>query len=274
MTTIKLFPALFSASILIASCQKNGDPQTVLTYSEINVAWNYNPYPEKVFSVEVDGEKITDSLMYQNSNPNYNEAAKRILGDRNPKRFVLKDADAGTVLIDTLIHIESRTKIRLLALSTTDKPVIAGESEQPADPANRDTAKYSFIYNDIKLPDSIIMTFYSGDDSQIPAYNPEAFETLVMKRNTFSRYLNFAFNNYPNTVFYFSIKDAKTGDMIQDIDGNTFVGFGYGIYLGGNYTSPTSFKFNKVLIRYADPNEPDEFKRDRFYDQVIGQTAW
>lgn len=272
--TTKLFFALFSATLFIASCQKNGEFQENVHYSEINVAWNYNPYPAKRFSVEVDGEKITDTLLFQNSDYRYNSATKRILGNKNPKRFILKDAEAGIVLLDTMIKIEGQAKVRLLALNETDKPIIAGETEQPTDPLTRDTARYSFIYNDPKLPDSILMKFYLSDENSLPVYDPVAFETMVLKRNEFTSYINFAFNNYRNTVFYFTIQDAKTRNMIQDIDGNSFAGWFYGLYLAGNYTTPTTFKFSQVLIRYADPNEPDDFRKDRFYDQIIGSTPW
>jgi hypothetical protein len=275
MATNKLFIALIIATLFAASCQKNGEVQKVLTYSEITVAWNYNPYPTKPFSVIIDGQPITDSLMYQSADTRHLSATKIILGDNNPKKFVLKDVETGNVVLDTLIELSGQKSIALLALSATDKPAIAGGGEQPTDPLSRDSAKYSYIYNDPKLPDSVLVKFYAGDGAVFPEYDPHPFDSVVLKRNEFSRYISFPWAAYDYPTFYFELIDAKTLEFIQPIDKtSTFEGYAYGVATGQNFQAPTTVKFTKMLIRFADPDEWDIFRINRFYDLILSETPW
>lgn len=273
MTKKQLFLALFSATLFIASCQKNGELQTVLTYSQVEVSWNYNPYPTRVFSVEVDGVKVADTLMYQSPVFRYTTAVQRILGNQNPKRFILKDVATGEVVMDTMVTISGETRFRLIALSENDKPGFVNETELPTDPLTRDTTKYSFIYNDPKLPDSVILHFHLGNADYIPDYNPLPFDSVILKRNEFSRYLSFPYKDFSYPVFYFTIGDAKAQTSIQGIDGNTLTGFCYGIYLS-NPAAPPIYKFSKVLIKYGGSDEPDELRRNRFYDAILSEVPW
>lgn len=271
MTTKQLFLALFSATLIFTSCQKNGELQTTIKYSEINIRWNYNPYPDKPFSVVVDGETVADTLMFAPGN--YRIGNKRILGEKNPKQLVLKDLETGKIVLDTMVNIIGYTAIRLQALSATDKPAFVGEEIVPEDPASRDSAKYSFIYNDVKLPDSVILKMYIGDINMFPMYDEPAVAILVLKRNEFSAYASIPFHTYQTPVHYFELYDAKTQDLIQGIDGNNFTGYAYGISQG-NTSAPTTYKFTKVLIRFADPDETNEFRINRFYDLILNQVSW
>lgn len=258
----------------MAACKRSGDFQTVLNYSEVTVSWNYNPYPSKVFSVEINEQLITDSLMFQNDDPGLTRATQHIMGDQPLKKFVLKEVPSGTVVLDTMINISGITKIALLALSVTDKPAIAGGGEQPTDPVSRDSAKYSYVYNDPKLPDSVLLKLYIGDGNLLPEYVPDAFDSVVLKRNEFSRYISFPWNDYEFTSFYFEILDAKSKEYIQRTDPNTFAGYAYGLSMGNNFGAPTAIKFTQVLIRFAAPDEPDPFRQERYYDQILSETRW
>lgn len=274
MATKQLFFALCTAILFTSSCQKNGEPDIVLTYSELQVSWNYNPYPAKVFSVEVDGKLVADTLVFQSNKLEHTIATKTITGDNPFKKFVLKDVASGTVVLDTTVRISGLTRIKLLALSATDKPTIAGGGdEELSDPANRDSAKYSYIYNDPKLPDSVLVKFYVGNFDLFPEHDPVPFATTVLKRNEFGTYITYPFNAYDYPAFFFELYDAKSNDLIQGIDPDLFIGYSYGIS-NGNMTAPTTIKFTQVLIRYADPDEQDPFKQGRFYDQVLSETKW
>jgi hypothetical protein len=216
--------------------------------------------------------------MYQSSNYSYTFASKRITGNSNPKELIIKDVDLGTIVLDTMIEVKGNSAIALLAISLTDKPIVVGGGETPSDPMNRDSAKYSYIYTDPTLPDSIQLNIHASDSYQYPIYEAVPFASVILYRGQFSPYLSYPFK-YGFCDFWFDISDAKSGASIQAIDPDNFIGYSIGLSngagnLGGNYTSPTSYKFSAVLLKFADPNETDDFKKNRYHDLVLTQTSW
>ncbi|RPD38176.1 hypothetical protein [Chitinophaga barathri] len=270
--------------ILFASCQKKGELLTSPEYFEVTLKWFYTPNNLTAYRVEVEGEKLTDSLMY-GSAP-YNLVTKVLSGStKGMKRLVLKVNETDSTVLDTTFEISGKTTLQLLAIDPTDRPQImkgnSGGSEE-ADPADRSNTKIRYYYSDPKLPDSIKMIFYRGNPNVRPfTYEQPSVAELVVKRSEFSSYLDLKMDTYGrNTYFLFQIINAQTGEMVQDISITSTVlanAIGYTETMSATSTKASNglpnFKIVTTILKWGEADAPAA-RRNKFHDQPLFQTRW
>lgn len=260
----------FICLVLFTACQKDGVFQEALQYADLTVSWSYNTDPGKPYKVEFDGIEITDSLIY--NDPQKNSATKRLVLRSNSGRFILKDDVAGTVILDTTIIINNKENLRLLQLSPDEKPIIAnGAGENEPDPETRDVTKLQLIYTTPKLPDSIRVDFYSFNLSTYEMDQPY-MNRYILKRGAFSDYKPFKFIYGFDTFFFFEVFDAKTGELIQTYDLNTFQGVGYSI-LNNSGTANPDIKMMTAIVQWGEADDPNGFP-DMIYDFPLFFKNW
>ncbi|MBO9154253.1 hypothetical protein ACFOTA_18705 [Chitinophaga sp. GCM10012297] len=208
------------AFIMLLSCQKEGEQITHPEYFEVQLKWFYTPNGATVYTAEIDGQVLVDSLSY--GLPGYNFSRKMFTGSSNGmKRLVLKEEETDKVALDTAVMVSGKAAFELLAIAPDDRPRImaGGGDENEPEPSDRNKAKFRYYYSESRLPDSVIMKFYSLNRTVRPFKKDEpSLGEIVIKRGRFSPYIELQTNIHDrNTSFLFELYNAATKEVIQPI---------------------------------------------------------
>lgn len=278
---LKTIFAFFSFVTIMSACQKNGELQPELSYYQIYIKWFYTPNGDVPYKVEIDGLKVTDSLIF--SKTEYNLANKLVTDNgKKLKHLVISDADKDSIVLDTMIHINGKRTVQLLAVSPEDRPVImdGGNNEEGEADPDSTAAKYRYYYSEPLLPDSISMEFYYCNATTRPfVLDLPSAHTLTVRKGEFSDYLELDMSKYGNNTFIlFDLKDAKTDTLIQQVVVQRQIaistGFSEAYSKNRNAGNDLSLhKFVTAILRYGGPDEATA-RRNRFHDLFLFGTPW
>ncbi|WP_109700537.1 hypothetical protein [Chitinophaga deserti] len=274
-------PALLA--LLFTACQKNGDLVAQPEFFEIRLTWLYTPDTDVAYTVEFEGNRVTDSLVF---NIDQKFARKMLPGaSMGKKRIVLKVTGTDSTVLDTSVMVNGMASFQLLAVSATDKPVLVGgnsEGGETPDPSSRTHGKHRYYYTDPLLPDSVRMEIHVCNAGVRPfTYQEAPSGVLNLKKGAFSPYIELPMDVYGrNTLYLFKLINPKDGSMIQDI---TFrhatridQAAGYSDSFRSNRASADGvppYKFVTSILRYGGPDEVPA-RQDKFHDLTLFMTNW
>lgn len=258
-------------SFIFIACQKEGDFQEQLQYTDFRVTWAYNLNPGIPYTIELNGIPITDSLIY--NDPEKNFAAKMFALTGSTGRLLVKEGEEQKLVLDTVITITNRTHVRLVQLSAEGKPFVAGGVEgEVTDPEARDMTDLQLIYVNPRLPDSIRVNFYVLNLATFEVDMPYA-HSYVLRRGVFSEYQSFRFVYGPDMIFMMEVEDPRTGEMIQAYDLNTFFpGLANTVYNSSGKPVP-DLKRVTGIIEWGGPDDPMGYV-DLIYDYPLFSENW
>lgn len=265
------------AFFMLLSCQKEGGQITHPEYFEVELKWFYTPNGATEYTAEIEGTVLTDSLSFAGSN----YSRKMFTGSSNGmKRLVLKENATDSVVLDTTVLVNGKAAYQLLAIGPGDRPSImtgAGDETEP-DPSDRSRAKFRYYYSEARLPDSVIMKFYSIDGTVRPLKKDEpSLGEIVIKRGRFSPYIELQTNIHgKNTTFLFELYNANTREVIQPIlFRNPLLprfADGYSTPLStsrNNIDGLPDYKFMTCILQWGR-----DVNADKFYDIPLFKTTY
>lgn len=221
----KINIAFFTLLVLLTACQKEGVFQEQLQYADVTISWAYNPNPGVPYAVELNGGLLTDSLIYNDPEGRHDIIMKRFALTANSAHLVVKEGAGKLVILDTMVSVTNKTALRLLQLQPGGQPVVtSGEGEAEPDPESRDMTKLQLIYMHPKFPDSIMVDIFGANLATWEIDTPY-MQRFLLKRGEFSEYRSFRFIHGRDMIFLMDVRDAATGEMIQEHDLNANQGW-------------------------------------------------
>jgi hypothetical protein len=233
LSTLFLLCFLFQ----IVSCSKDGELLTAPGITKVTVTNVSLQEALARYTASIDGILIGDTL---SSGDRQTMVIERKSGSQ---RFLVKDANTGKTVIDTLILLpEKSIVLTILKLSTAPDalPVLyAGGLEE----VGKDEKLWSFYYTDPLLPDSIDLTMYRV-----------RFDGTVDTLGTFEHMKKFQLADFhkvdykhdlANATYYFDMKDPVTGAILLGSAFNPAMGAG-GLMAYNDFTA--SHFINDIVV--------------------------
>lgn len=270
-----LFPFLW-----LAACQKNGDLVPQPEFFEIRLTWLYTPDAEVSYSVDVEGERIKDSLVFNEGQKYANKLMPGASSGR--KRIVLKVSGTDSTVLDTSVMVNGKADLMLLAVSPAERPSLlqGGAGGDEAGPTAPNRAKHRFYYSEPLLPDSVRMEIHVCDIGSRPfTIAPTPAGSLTVKRGAFSPYVELPMDVYGrNTLYLYRLLDARDGSVVQDIEfrhaTRIDLAAGYSESFRSNRAGNDGLPPQKLMtavFRWGGPEEPAA-RQNKFYDFILFGT--
>lgn len=264
----------------LTACQKNGDAVPQPEFFEVRLKWLYTPDAEVSYSVDVEGERIKDSLVFNEAQKYANKLMPG--ASSGPKRIVLKVSGTDSTVLDTSVMVNGKAELMLLAVSPADRPTIlqGGGGENEADPSAPNRAKHRFYYSEALLPDSVRMEIHVCNIGSRPfTIDPTPAGTLTVKRGEFSPYVELPMDVFGrNTLYLYRLLNARDGAVVQEIefrhatriDMATGFSESFRTNRAGNDGLPPQ-KLMTAVLRWGGPEEAAA-RQNKFYDFILFGT--
>jgi hypothetical protein len=206
MTAIAVAGFLFLAT----SCSKDGERVTAPEVVKVTVTNISLEGASARYTASIDGELIGDTLLS-------GERQTQLVEHKNEQRFLVRDANTGKTVIDTLLSLSGKDVIlTILKLSNAEDatPSLYIGGQEDLKPTEK---LFSFYFVDPLLPDSLNLTMYRiRPDGVIDTLGK--FEH--MRKGQLFDFKKIDYTYGLNAVtFYFDLRDPVTGEILM---GSTF----------------------------------------------------
>ncbi len=273
--------------ISFLSCDKEGMFDTVAPYHCVMAYWHYyGGNDDDGFIVELQLVKDGDIIETQQVGgvlTAHSGVVDRYLRFSSPEdgtvtRLLLKpNEENATALLDTIVDLRDNSTFYFLQVSKSDTPQLFSEIDtgEEKNPSTVTSAKYQYYYSVTSLPDSLILIFYTYNDTGSPYYTDSldlpARGDLTLYKGKFSPYIELD-RISTGHVYFFLIKNAQNGSIIQGIQFlaqtlpiNTATGYSNVITGNTGGRNSTNNKFISALI-YKSGN--------KYKDKKLSATEW
>ncbi|SDG73630.1 hypothetical protein SAMN04488121_10687 [Chitinophaga filiformis] len=201
MTAIVVAGFLFQA----ISCSKDGERVTAPEVVKVTVTNISLEGASARYTASIDGKMIGDTLLS-------GERQTQLIEHKSEQRFLVKDANTGKTVIDTLLSLPEKSVIlTILKLSSEEgaSPSLYIGGQEDILPTEK---LWSFYYVDPLLPDSLDLTMYrtrpdGGIDTLGKFAHIKKGKLFDFKKVDYSYGLSTA-------MFYFDLRDPLTGEIL------------------------------------------------------------